>query len=121
MKVIVSDARGIVLDWLVAKAEGWIDDPNSWLYRCSSSRGLRIYSPSTNWASGGPIIDREEIGIKLSNWFLEGGSANSKWAASYIKGVMTTGPTLLVAAMRCYAVHRLGDEVEVPEEICNAN
>jgi hypothetical protein len=28
-----------------------------------------------------------------------------------------TGPTPLIAAMRCYCCSKLGDEVEVPEEV----
>lgn len=27
------------------------------------------------------------------------------------------GPTLLIAAMRCYVASKLGDEVEVPDEL----
>lgn len=29
------------------------------------------------------------------------------------------GPTTLIAAMRCYVASKLGDEVEVPEELCS--
>ena len=28
------------------------------------------------------------------------------------------GPTPLIAAMRCIVASRLGDEVEIPEELC---
>ena len=30
---------------------------------------------------------------------------------------MQFGPTPLIAAMRCYVASKLGDEVEVPEEL----
>ena len=28
-----------------------------------------------------------------------------------------TGPTMLVAAMRCYVASKLGDEITIPEEL----
>ena len=28
-----------------------------------------------------------------------------------------TGPTILIAALRCYVASKLGDEVEVPDEL----
>ena len=31
--------------------------------------------------------------------------------------VEITGPAPLVAAMRCYVANKLGDEVEIPEEL----
>jgi len=34
-----------------------------------------------------------------------------------IKVSEMTGPTPLIAAMRCYVASRLGDTVEIPEEI----
>ena len=30
----------------------------------------------------------------------------------------TFGPTPLIAAMRCYVSGKLGDEVDIPEELC---
>ena len=65
-------------------------------------------SPSTNWAQGGPIIEREGIGFRGcgKNWCaFNWGDAESGWQY---------GPTPLIAAMRCYVASRLGDEVEIP-------
>ena len=31
---------------------------------------------------------------------------------------MVYGPTALIAAMRCYVASKLGEEVDVPEELC---
>ena len=68
------------------------------------------YNPSTDWAQGGPIIEREEIEITLGS--------PDKWVAS-IGGEkeIETGPTPLIAAMRCYVASKLGEEVEVPKDI----
>lgn len=51
MKLKTSELTGAALDWAVAKCEGAVgmNDRLAW------------YTPSTNWAQGGPIIEREKI------------------------------------------------------------
>jgi hypothetical protein len=39
------------------------------------------------------------------------------WARGFDDGFFQKGPTPLIAAMRCYVTLKLGDEVEVPEEL----
>ena len=65
-------------------------------------------SPSTDWAQGGPIIERERIDVY---YFLDG------WGAEKSTGPMYSGSTPLIAAMRCYVASKLGDEVAVPDEL----
>jgi hypothetical protein len=66
---------------------------------------------STDWAFGGPIIDQEKIGVGYTT---EGGAT---WlAAKTDDPFYISGPTPLIAAMRCFVASKLGDEVEVPEE-----
>ena len=78
---------------------------------------LQDFIPSTDWAHGGPIIEREGINL------VHQGDAHD-WDASlwdYAEQdwhLHTEGPTSLIAAMRCYVASKLGDEVEVPEELC---
>jgi len=98
MKIKTSELTGPALDWAVAKCEG-------------SGQEL---SYSTDWAQGGPIIERGMIGLE----FLAGaGDAGMDvWVAS-IGGIDECGPTPLIAAMRCYVASKLGDEVEIPEEL----
>jgi len=73
------------------------------------------YTPSTDWAQGGPIIEREKISIELK--------PHGYWMASYQynyadeKRFLTLGDTPLIAAMRCYVASKLGDEVGIPGEI----
>lgn len=38
------------------------------------------------------------------------------YVVAQLKGIQK-GPTPLIAAMRCYVASRLGDEVEIPEEL----
>ena len=66
---------------------------------------------STDWSLAGPIIEREaiETAIYSDQWqatmHLDNGS------------IYERGPTPLIAAMRCYVASKLGDEVEMPEEV----
>jgi len=67
------------------------------------------YSPSTNWAQGGPIIERAGISVRevlTGFWCAEVDAGDYEYE----------GPTPLIAAMRCYVASKLGDEVEVPCE-----
>ena len=68
------------------------------------------YEPSTDWAQGGPIIEREGISIIFHE--------QGHWTASNLHGtVCGEGPTPLIAGMRCLVASKLGDEVDVPEEL----
>jgi len=83
-----------------------------------------MWHPSTDWEQGGPIIEREKIDI--SYW-----TSGNAWHGAcpgrmrydcegeYIDGSdgHSDGPTPLIAAMRCFVASRLGDEVDVPEEL----
>lgn len=62
---------------------------------------------STDWAQGGPIIERELINI----------THDDVWTAEDVYGETQWGDTALQAAMRCYVASKLGDEVEIPEEL----
>jgi len=104
VKIKTSELTGAALDWAVAKCEG----------KAFAELGEKFkfaYSPSTIWAQGGPIIERERITIR----FWEGESVVDayKWDTP-----SSTGPTPLIAAMRCYVASKLGDEIDVPEELC---
>lgn len=94
-----SELRGAALDWAVAKCEvgediSEIDDPHFY---------------STDWAIGGPIIERERIDVLYEH--------DLRWIAVPQKGIESYGPTPLVAAMRCYVASVLGDTVDIPEEL----
>ena len=85
-------------------------------YPCSLDRvgnPRPIPSYSTDYSRGCPIIDQEKIDTKWDRvvWL-----ANSRWVQDEER-VYMYGPTRLIAAMRCYVASRLGDEVEVPDEL----
>ena len=75
------------------------------------------YSPFTTWAMCGPIIDRE--GIQLNTYDNADLSKKRSAAIQTNKGnvIIKYGPTSLIAAMRCFVASKLGEEVEIPQEI----
>lgn len=115
MKIRVSEASGAVLDWLVENADlrGRLENTEQ---RASiTNRNIRLrheWSPSVNWAQGGPIIERHPIQVGL-DYRTETFVAFSQNGVSQV----SFGPTPLIAAMRCYVASKLGDTVEVPEEL----
>lgn len=92
------------LDWAVAKCEvgaefiSEIDDPHFY---------------STDWAHGGPIIEREGIQLRCGL----GGWVALPYDSAFSEEAYQEGDTPLIAAMRCYVASKLGDEVELPEEL----
>ena len=118
-----SELTGAALDWAVAKCEGieLIDGAYNRLlvdgYMSEGQSMLAPFHPSTDWAQGGPIIEREEIGLKRNAPCSRGREweASPSITAKGAGGRFGYGPTPLTAAMRCYVASKLGDEVEVPE------
>jgi hypothetical protein len=101
------ELTGAALDWAVAKCEGV-----EFTYEDHPAHELICFKYSTDWAQGGPIIERECIDLQY-----QGGDVDV-WAADIFDADCSVyGDTALVAAMRCYVVSKLGDEVEIPEEL----
>ena len=108
MKIKTSEAKDQVLDCLVATCEG-----NDGVWFASDADPVP-FTPSTDWAQGGPIIEREWLDVTpWPNESDEGLRWQCKQHDSSIDCV-AFGPTTLIAAMRCYVASKLGDEVEVP-------
>lgn len=93
-----SELIGPALDWAVGTA---MKLPATYW---NEGRCARF---STDWAVGGPIIQREMIDIQPFTTPPRG----VQWRAC---GAFI-GPTPLIAAMRCFVALVLGDEVEVPD------
>lgn len=125
MKIKTSELTDAALDWAVAKCEGhtacWEHD---FSILCHKSYHLK-------WEHGGPIIERE--GILLRPIRKEGHALDGQWLAKYdgdntgqivqwvckpwVKRSYSKGFTPLISAMRCLVASKLGDEVEIPEEL----
>ena len=99
-----SELTGPALDWAVAKA----------IFIAGTARSLvkdEVKQYSTDWSQGGPIIEREKIGV------IPSAEDANVWVASVYEPEWKfnrTGPTPLIAAMRCFVSAELGDEVETP-------
>jgi len=94
-----SELSGADLDRAVAKCIGL-------------SHALHGHVPyTTDWAHGGPIIERERLNLSMST--------TAPWMSWIYDGLemifLVDGPTPLVAAMRCFVASKLGDTVEIPE------
>jgi len=104
-----SELTGTALNWAVAICEGY--NPKDF---CLHDKHFRDeedvwFSPSDDWAQGGPIIEREKIEL-IPN--------GEEWDAMQAdQHIPNEGPTPLIAAMRCYVAGKLGDDVELPMEL----
>lgn len=113
-----SDLVGPALDWAVAKCEGVNAEAFCLYYEPTEvsdydSHNYPEFHYSTIWAQGGPIIERERISI-----IKQDPPADNWWAFNEQQRPGDAfGPTLLVAAMRCYVASKLGDNVNIPKEL----
>jgi hypothetical protein len=114
-----SELTGAALDWAVCEATGML---KAYTQFRSGKNFLKVYGvarnkhlhPSTDWAQGGPIIEREFIEFGVSK------TDPIRYAAKiYVndKRIIAHGSTHLIAAMRCYVASKLGDTVDVPPEL----
>lgn len=111
MKVKVSELSGTALDWAVSVGmtcdSESLPEGQSHLETCHTRSDY-----SVSWAHGGPLIERANISL--------GKNCPKGWKASMSRGVVcasATGETPLLAAMRCYVLVKLGEEVEVPDPL----
>lgn len=99
-----TDLQGAALDWAVCAAgipHTPESDPSNW----------PVWNPSSDWAQAGPIIHREMISIEWTG---------ENWMAYIWHDEEFFASSPLVASMRCYVAHKLGEEVEIPAELMGA-
>ena len=125
MKIKTADLIGPALDWAVAEC---LEATRIQLYEYNGRRMIRVslpegihapWEPSRYWGQGGPIIEREMINVK-SNLARMREYPEYDWLSDCPEKricVSFSGPTPLIAAMRCFVASRLGDEVDIPEEL----
>lgn len=80
------------------------------------------YSPSTDWSQGGPLIDAHSISFATIGTGRR--DANGKEpVVSIISGVdggVGQGPTHLIAACRAIVHAKVGESVEIPDDLVTA-
>jgi hypothetical protein len=120
-----AELTGNALDWAVAKCELMNGADYTLEVDKDVDGKLRInfggmYPEwSTDWSEGGTIIERERMQITPR------GETTDLWEAIMFDNIFMddgsdcfqTGTTPLIAAMRCYVASKLGEEVDIPQEL----
>ena len=133
IEVRVSNLIGLALDWATGIADGRdLELPGSVRGRTSvvwcdpfvvkrdghpdfHDKTRRKWQPSTDWNTGGPLIDKY-LGSAHHNPHLE--DSNYQYSAGPAgAGIWLYGPTSLVAFCRTLVITKLGDTVQVPKEL----
>jgi len=106
MKIKTRELKNTALDWAVAKCEG-VALVDGCIFTKDPADEQVLYSPSTNWVQGGPIIERERIELEFDG---------NLWNAGIFylsEDCIAQAEFPLIAAMHCYVASKLGDEVEI--------
>ena len=129
IEVKTAELTGAALDYSVLLASGW-QECRPWdgqLQRIAARGGMEYClagvqsdaypsvknaqnSPSTDWAQGGPLIDRYDVSLANA------ASSTGHWACVKIS-LRQPGPTRLIAACRAIVASVYGDTVSVPKEL----
>ena len=132
-KIKTRDLEGASLDWAVAKCEKNAEQ--------AYYADWHPFSPSTKWLQGGTIIEREGLtiircdddfgidekgfcnNIRIPVWAATTGQHPEFWLDTddplfeILKSDVVFGPTPLVAAMRCFVLSKIGEEVDLPDKL----
>lgn len=116
MKTKTSELTGAALDWAVAAALGlnpilgqYCDEDLCFYWCFRVSEFLEGYSPSTNWAQGGPLVDKYLYWLEQQD--------KNLWAVAAVGGEIQYGATILIAICRGVVSCKLGEDVDVPDEL----
>jgi hypothetical protein len=130
VEIATHELIGLPLDWGVAQCMGytnlrfhrepsldgaWIMDPPRKEY---GPVLLVDHAPSTDWAEGGPIGESEEI--HAFTQYPRSPIAPLVWYARRRGSFQMSGPTQLVAVMRCLVASKLGPAIDVPDELISS-
>lgn len=122
-KMKAAELSDKALNWAVAKCEDRITADGHYLRHTPADGDFRSVSPErycTDWAQGGPIIDRECIATYASGACSVAPKNPDYWVAEILlQEEMCTayGATPLEAAMRAFVKSKEGDEIEIPQEL----
>ena len=126
-KIKTNELIGPALDWAVAECEKvrtyvrpyehtmtglCILDADLVDMETDDAQELRY---SRDWAQGGQILERENISVGYQGH--SGVPLDSLWYATNRVDACGFGQKPLIAVLRCFVTSKLGDTVEVPEEL----
>jgi len=117
-KIKVAEATPKQLNWLTAKVEEvkirWDADLEVFIYFDREEGGERDWNPVEDGNQAMAIIE-----IEIQSLIKARIDTNTvEWEAVGWNDDYGYGPTASIAALRCSLVSKLGDEVEVPDELC---
>lgn len=102
VEVNAAELTGPALDWVVAQIEG---------VSCTPHTIMRFYRPSTDWAQGGPLIDKYNIQLTPHGNLWDAQTdlkmGPSSWARQF-------GTTPLISLCRAIVAAKHGNLVMVP-------
>ena len=96
-KMMTNELTGPALNWAVSMAIGEYSP-------------VAVPAYSTDWTHGGPIIERAKIAVYRDDM-------DVYWWGKTNTTKPINGETPLAAAMRCYVVSKLGNEIDIPETL----
>lgn len=103
-----NELTGAALDWAVNHAEGL-------------TNVLAPVNYCGKWEHGGPIIEREGICVRQrmgeTVWWSDYANSQPAPDGTGYRFLFKQGPTPLIAAMRCYVAAKLGDDINIPDEL----
>jgi hypothetical protein len=114
-----SELSGSLLDMAVAMAEGYPARIERGACYATITQMDAIcgnwtpFLPSTDWAQGGPIIERHRITINCFNRDREHTSC-TYWEAYSLEAGPIQAVWPLLAAMRCYVISKIGEDIKLP-------
>lgn len=112
MKVKTSELNGTQLDYAVAVSVN-VGEPISHITSETSFVELKgkHFSPSVSWEQCGPLIEKHSLSLTGS------GKINIAVVRVACGCITQYGDTLLIAFCRALTAAKLGDEVDIPDEL----
>ncbi|WP_433670426.1 phage protein NinX family protein [Klebsiella michiganensis] len=115
VKVKTAELSGDRLDYFTAIAIGEKNPQICQIGGCVVSHGHTVHRffPSSEWQHGGPLIEKYNISIS---------DCDGEWMASIMNddgdyAALVNGARPLIAACRAVVASKLGDEVDIPDEL----
>ena len=124
-KLKTAELLGAALDWAVCEADRNIPTVVDGTVRMTPWHQT-VYAPSTNSAQGEPLMELAQISVvRCRDLYFPKGNEKGDYYEPYWRATAGVakqyGPTPLIAAMRCFVALKLGNEVDVPEELIRAS
>lgn len=124
MKIKTSELNGVALDWAVAQVAGEkVRMQFGWTVLSEQvGDSIEKWSPSTRWSQGGPLIETYKVDLYCHEEYNGGeGMWEAHCGSEFVWADTpdTIGKSPLVAACRAIVMAKLGEEVEIPGELCD--